>query len=305
MSHTARLYIVRLHKRGHPDQAVPFGDFDGAGGWFGDPLMKFLGEIDQSPTPGDDPPDQVAIFDKHVSCTEADHVASVFTVDGYGRRSQMRLAEVGDRLVTRLPTDAERTMVAAVFHLPRARNVGFFAGHRDSAGHSARTATTAAAKRAAQDFGLTLKVDPLLPPEEVLRAVEQDRVRAVKLSQASGQAEWTADGQGGFHTESFDVGMTLRTPDRRFFGLPAIIKQRIRDKQPIGTISYERMEFGQLEVTVELSNGTERTFVAGEDVGGHALAPRLDIPEDGSATPERIVSEVMAKLAENCATSLS
>lgn len=211
MSELAYIYIVRVYPRRNKGAFKLLGNCDGKGAWLGDAVRKQFKLIDEIRC---DPPvsgDRKAVFDEEFSPIEEEYVGCSILLHEHGVRSQLNLSAV-DKPVPRTEEDSEVVRLGVMARFPAESDLGYLAIHR-SRSKSASRAAMKAVRNAAASMDMTADIKPLILHNELVEAVEHDRVTAVKLTSARGHQNFSTLYSDGSMAEN--VEMTLMARPKR------------------------------------------------------------------------------------------
>ena len=123
MSHRAAIYSVRIHRKHHPDDVRPFGDFDQAGSSLNDVFARYLG----SPlvNTSEDETRSVQCISSVIDGPDVEavciHGKTGLVADIVDQHGQRRLRQEAQ--------DTALVRCGSLFHLPQTATLGWWAVH--------------------------------------------------------------------------------------------------------------------------------------------------------------------------------
>jgi hypothetical protein len=274
MSHRAAIYRVRARPQGDVNGWRLCGDIDEAGTWLGTPIDKALVNLNGKSRDGK----VTARHDGALQAIGADQVGcSILS----GRSGVVSVIEKpGQPPFDRTLDSSESMRSAVLFDLPRGRKEGRLAVHVPD-GRSCKGIVETALRSALSSIGFVLELGPIVPANALQEAVERDAVEKVtlikhdpsKAEKFSDAAQWGGD-------EDLDR-LELTIPSKRNRHLKRDPLKRFLDDPTDASrqqlIEFEGLVFDEVAVTVEMPDGTQRTFFLDGREGGHAMTTAIDV----------------------------
>jgi hypothetical protein len=288
VGHRAKIYTVRVRRKGQKKSFRPLGNFDDQGTSLIAVLADYLANLDSS-----DQEETRSIHSSRVS-VEGDelfvavlHGQTGMIADIVDKEGHLRLRQTLD--------DTQLVRCGCLMVLHRAEDMGFLATHINNGRAIKGLLEQGIQARFGEQFpGYVLAIKPLIEGSVLQQAIEEGRISKLRLrriDRSDDPAErslgkWL---QGGTEAK---VELTL-TPRAKGAYLRSHLPLRSLggDRQAFAQIlEYDGQTYDEARIEVKLADGQKRTFTIGEDDSGQAIAE--DLPnlrtENGEPTEESI-----------------
>lgn len=293
MSHRAGIYTVKVHPRYHPKEYKPLGDIDGSG-------TSLLTVVNAALTSmNSEFNDRCLRFDHHLGGLEPDEAAASLRVGEKGVTST--IDRPGDSPIARLPPFTENIDTVVYFKLPPTHERGFLVVHVPFGRGSKLLLDRHLAAFMQETFGShTLVIEPVVPPDALRQAVDDNKVRKVRL--LSHSADAFEDATKWVPKQDFQYVELVIHPKK----LRRIIPDKVRAflDDPAGTreqlFEFAGMTFEEVKVEVELPDGKRRSFNIERPEAGHAVTADLEVQDadSGYPTAEELLAAMKSALAD-------
>ncbi|HEC09679.1 MAG TPA: hypothetical protein ENI86_08945 [Acidimicrobiales bacterium] len=290
MSHRVALYQVRVRPKRKTSDWLLLGDYDGAGTWLGETVRNGLRLLNGSSRDGK----VVARFEGDLPALEPSQIGATLVSGRSGVTSVLEKA--GEPSFERTPDHVEGMRSAALFYLPRRQTRGRLAVHVPH-GRSCKGILENELRRDLSQRGYVLDLSPIVPPDALRSAVERDAIEKVTLikhdparsERFRDAARWGTDEVGRLELSipSKRNRRLRRDPLRRFLEDPS-------DENRRAIIEFQGLQFDEVAVTVDLPDGSQRTFYLEPREGGHPMTIAIDPDETDrlGATPASLSREL-------------
>jgi len=299
MPHRAALYTVRVHPpyRSKPHQLLRFGDFDGAGGYLGDAILRFLNDgIDIANGDGT----------RSASCEAARisgedllatfvHGQSGVGADIVDANNQLRIRQ--------MPDDSQLVRCGSVFRLPPGEQLGWWAVHVNNGKNVKGLMDGELMRLVRENFDLMLEVHPFIVRAALEEAVDGDHIETIKLVRFLKPHDRATSETSRWVEEDADAKLEVmfrKMGERGLLG--ALVGRYLRGDAGAfdEIVEFRGLRFDEAHVTIMLDDGGTKTFNIDRPEGGHPLTTDLEhlVFDQGEPTPDSLHAELRRALNE-------
>lgn len=287
MSHRAAIYSVRVHKKQHPDDLRPFGDFDQAGS----SLIDVFGRYMDAPLVNSTEDETRSV--RCIKCvTDGEDVKAICIHGKKGLVADI-VDEHGQLRIRQAAVDTQLVRCGSLFHLPPNDTLGWWAVHVNDNRSAKSLIQSKLAELFRSEFdGVMLKIQPSVPTAALSAAVKDDRIANVRLirlekphdREIAATDKWVSAGEAarielkvtGARGKLISSGLL-----KRYLSAKALA--RIGALKDI--IEFEGLHFQEAKVEAVLESGKRRTFNISAPESGHAFTIDLDDLEELNGEP--------------------
>ena len=297
MSHRAAMYIVRVRPKRDVDGWMLLGDVDSGGTWLGDLIDKALADLKGTSRDGK----VEARFGGTLPGLGTSQVGATLIS---GRSGVVSLIEKpGEEPFHRTADHREAMRSAVLFDLPPNLEAGSMAIHIPH-GHGCKAIVEDQLRSTLGKEGYVLDLGPVVPQSALLEAVKQNGVEQVTLIKHDPLASDRFSDAAMWGRDEVDR-LELKIPSKRKRRLRADpVTRFLEDSSEANRrriIEFQGLTFDEVTVTVELLDGSTRTFYLEQRQGGHPMTTALTISaseaDELGAVPGALSRELQRALA--------
>lgn len=176
MVHRAAIYSVRVHKKQHPEDLRPFGDFDLAGSSLIDVFGRYLG----SPLVNSSEDETRSV--RCIKCAADSEDVKAICIHGKKGLVADIIDPHGQLRIRQEAVDTALVRCGSLFHLPPNDTVGWWAVHINDNRSAKSLIQSKLAELFRSEFdGVMLKIQPSVSAAALSAAIEDDRIANVRL----------------------------------------------------------------------------------------------------------------------------
>lgn len=276
MTHRAAFYRVQIRPKNQPNGWRLLGDYDEQGTSAANTIRDTLTDLNMH----DKDRKTHVRFDETFPKLGDDHVG-ISILSGRSNVTSV-ISKEGDPDFLRTPEHSETMRLGILYYLPHKRKNGWLAIHSPH-GRGCKTIIDRVVSERFRVSHYMIEISPIIPRNALKEAVDRNRVKAVTLIKRDPTKTDKFHDAAQWGDDEVDQ-VTLKIQSKRKFNLrPTTLSKFLHDpsdKNRKQIIEFKGLEFDNAGITVNMPDGSQRTFYIETPERGHAMTLALQISDE-------------------------
>lgn len=275
MTHRAAFYRVQIRQKNRPNGWRLLGDYDEQGTSAANTIRDTLTDLNRH----DKERKTHVRFDETFTKPGDDHVG-VSILSGRSNVTSV-ISKEGESDFFRTPEHSETMRIGILYYLPHKHKNGWLAIHSPH-GRGCKTIIDQAVSERFRASHYVIKTSPIIPCNALKEAVDRNRVKAVTLIKRDPTKTDMFHSAAQWGDDEVDQ-VTLKIQSKRKLPLrPTTLSKFLHDRSDKNRkqiIEFQGLEFDDAGITVNMPDGSQRTFYLETPERGHAMTLVLQISD--------------------------